>query len=83
MVRWTQTRKQEADSRGWGIFAIDGDQSRLAIQRLDESDLFESDEAALAHVKQTATGGDSTCQLALEIVGIQWDTTPPAARFNR
>ena len=75
MVRWTQTRKQEADSRGWGIFAIDGDQSRLAIQRLDESGLFESDEAALAHVKQTATGGDATCQLALEIVGIQWDTT--------
>jgi hypothetical protein len=67
MNRWTDTEKAIAQAQGWDVFAIDGDQSRLAIQRIDELAIFESDDDAVNFVVEKANDGDRTCQVALEI----------------
>lgn len=61
----TRVHIQQASLEGWGLFstgtATDG-HTPLEIQRDDEAEIFESDEAAYAHVvAQAATG--SECHL--------------------
>jgi len=68
MNRWTRTQKLEAESQGWLLVAIDGDQNRLAVQKYDEADIFDSDDAALTFVKEQAGRGNTTAQLALEMI---------------
>ncbi len=49
-VQWTDTDQKKAFRQGWGIF--DDDTRGQEIQRLDQSDRFESDGAAEAYVCQ-------------------------------
>jgi hypothetical protein len=66
--RWTRTQKLEAERQGWLLVAIDGDQNRLTIQKYDEADIFESDDAALTFVKEQAGRGNTTARQALEMI---------------
>jgi hypothetical protein len=67
-VVWTKAHEEEAHNAGWGLFAVDGDPSRMEIQRLDELDYFEDDDHARRFVEEGASQGDLTCRLALLIV---------------
>ncbi|MFA5152741.1 MAG: hypothetical protein WC554_09295 [Clostridia bacterium] len=68
MNRWTKPQYEYAKNQGWNIFAIDGDQDNLKIQKIDEQNIFDSDEDALNFVKTKANLGDMFCLAALEIV---------------
>lgn len=48
---WTDKHQEEALKADWGVFAVDGDVNRLEIQRLDETEVFESDAEALEFIK--------------------------------
>lgn len=72
MNRWTKTQKDNAYTQGWGIFAIDGNQNNLQIQRIDETEVFDSDEAALNFVIEQAKSGNTDCKYALEIVHVNY-----------
>jgi hypothetical protein len=75
--KWTDAHSEEADYQGWNLFAIDGNQSKLEIQKVDELEVFESDSDALEFVRAWANATDSdidpfaieTCKLALELSG--------------
>lgn len=64
---WTEEHRQHASAQGWGVFAIDGDEDMLEIQRLDEADIFDSDEDAYAFVIDMARKDDQVALLALQL----------------
>ena len=68
MNRWTTTEKQYSKKQGWGIFAIDGNQDCLAIQRDDEENIFESDLDATNFVIEKAKEGDVVCKIAAKMI---------------
>lgn len=70
MNRWTKSQKDEATAQGWNVFAIDGNQANLAIQRDDEAEIFQSDNEALQFVIVQAKSGNMTCKTALDLVGM-------------
>lgn len=65
---WDADKSDQARAQGWDIFEIDGDAGRPAIQRLDETMVFASDDDAMTFVKRRALDGDYLAQTALEIV---------------
>ncbi len=74
--KWTDEHSTEANYQGWNLFAIGGNPTRLEIQRVDELEVFESDEDALSFVRAWAnmkgsfsTFAIETCNLALELSG--------------
>lgn len=67
---WTDACQQQAFDQGWGIFAVDGNEDDLEIQRLDETMVFDSDGDAFEYVLSLARNGDPIAILALEL-------TPP------
>jgi hypothetical protein len=68
MNRWTKTQKEYAKKQGWGIFAIDGDQNCLAIQKDDEEDIFNSNAEAINFVIKNAELGDMVCKDATKMI---------------
>ncbi|HEP6430584.1 TPA: hypothetical protein VDB83_004907 [Burkholderia cenocepacia] len=63
---WTSEDCAIADKQGWNLFDVDGS-GYLEIQRDDEAQVFESDDDALAYVREQAQGG---CPVALKAMGI-------------
>lgn len=52
---WTEADQQQAFDEGWGVFDIDST-GYLEIQRLDEAEIFSSDEEARSYVyNETST----------------------------
>lgn len=53
---WTDADSRAAAAEGWDVFAVSGmvDRNHLAIQRLDETGRFGSDEEAIWHVYNEA-----------------------------
>lgn len=70
MNRWTKNQKEHAKNQGWGIFAIDGNQDNLVIQKDDEMNMFESDQEALEFVIGKAKEKDFVCALALDMTHV-------------
>lgn len=64
--RWTTEHSKRAVSQGWNMFDYD-QTGALQIQRLDEADVFTSDDEALSYAKGRAERGDETAKLALEL----------------
>ena len=79
MTKWTKDMDKAAWAHGWGIFDLDH-RGKLVIQRLDSMGMFDSDEEALAYVKEQAAKGGKLCQVALEIVG---ETYEPTSEGNK
>jgi hypothetical protein len=65
--QWTFEQQEAANEQGRGMFAIDGDKSRLEIQKLDEGGKFESDADAIDFVATRAKAGDELCLHALQL----------------
>lgn len=57
-----------ATAEGWGIFAVDGDDTELQLQRLDESDTFRSDDEAWEFVITKAVSGSGLHQRAIAYI---------------
>jgi len=55
---WNDQCQAQALAQGWGIFAIDGHQDNLAIQRNDESMLLKDDLTAIMRVMENALEED-------------------------
>ena len=55
-----------AHSDGWGMFNLN-DPLRCGIERLDESGIFDGDQAALLHVAERAINGDMFASHTLTI----------------
>lgn len=77
MVKWTEKHSIEARKQGWDLFSIDGNPSRLQIQKDDESGIFKTDSEAIDFVKGLSTYNTrliknnffiKTCKLALKLV---------------
>lgn len=66
VVEWTDDDNAAAMKRGWSIFHG----SRFEICRVDETDILESDDAALRLVVQGALRGDVLCIKAILSCGI-------------
>jgi regulatory protein YycI of two-component signal transduction system YycFG len=47
---WRELEQSRAIEEGWGLFAVDGSEGCVAIQKIDEDGVFASDEHAVAHV---------------------------------
>lgn len=59
----------QAADEGWGVFECDGsDNGPWQIQRDDEAELFEDDDAVWLHVLQRAKAGSDYHQAALGFV---------------
>ncbi len=54
-----------ATTEGWDIFAVDGDESDLQLQRVDEQNIFPSDDAAWEFVIAKAVSGSTFHQHAV------------------
>jgi hypothetical protein len=75
--RWTKQHSEEANYQGWNVFAVEGNRHNLEIQRVDELEVFDSDQDALDFVRAWAKASPElidafaieTCKLALEITG--------------
>lgn len=71
--RWPAEYQAVACSEGWGLFTTDGAATEtyrnhvLLINRDDEAERFESDEAALQHVVERAKKGSAVHRRALEL----------------
>ncbi|ABO60221.1 hypothetical protein Bcep1808_7344 (plasmid) [Burkholderia vietnamiensis G4] len=63
---WTSEDCAIADVQGWNIFDVDGT-GYLEIQKDDEAQVFESDDDAVAYVRERAQGG---CPVALKAMKI-------------
>jgi hypothetical protein len=50
---WTDTNSEAASAEGWDIFDVDG-RGYFEIQKIDEVELFDSDEAAVNFVRMQA-----------------------------
>ncbi len=62
---WSREDDAEAEKEGWNLFSVDD--GRLEIQRIDEYDVFETDDAALAFIRERAAGGSALHQKALDL----------------
>jgi hypothetical protein len=51
-LRWSDSFDKKAKSEGWSLFTTDG--TRCEILRLDESDIFDSDDEAVYFAYQAA-----------------------------
>lgn len=54
---FTTEQENQMFSEGWGVFEVDTAGDDLQIQKLDESDVFESDQQAWAFVIEQAKQG--------------------------
>jgi hypothetical protein len=64
---WTDTDSHAASADGWDIFDVDG-RGYFEIQKIDEVELFDSDEEALNFVRmQAADSASAVYQAALTI----------------
>lgn len=54
---FTTEQENQMFSEGWGVFEVDTDKSNLQIQKLDESDVFGSDQQAWAFVVEQVQKG--------------------------
>jgi hypothetical protein len=61
---WTVGDANKADAEGWSLFDAGG---RFEIERDDETEIFDSDEAAVAHVERRAAEGSTLHAKALLI----------------
>lgn len=88
---FTTEQENQMFSEGWGVFEVDTDQDDLQIQKLDESDVFESDQQAWAFVIEQAKQGSvlhrhilahfkANCpsEYALYTSGVELDLSTPA-----
>lgn len=57
----------DRDSEGWGLFTVFGQHDLQEIQRLDEEEVFGSDEEALEFVQQRAAKGIERYALSLQV----------------
>jgi hypothetical protein len=64
---------------GWGVFEIDGDNTRRAIQKLDTSEVFATDAQAIAHVKARMHEGSELHRLAWAWVAVSPEPRRPIA----
>jgi hypothetical protein len=68
---WNRNLDHTAWMQGWGLFTIAP--GKYEIQCIDILEKFDSDDEALAFVKDQAAKGDTACQIALEIVGESYE----------
>ena len=64
MRKWTRRDAARAQRQGWDVFDYDGT-GLLEINKLDESDRFDDDDAALRHVIEQASRGSIIARIAL------------------
>ncbi|CAM3840427.1 hypothetical protein VRRI112168_02700 [Vreelandella rituensis] len=68
---WTSCHQQAALQEGWGMFTTDGAVAEpwkndlLLINRVDEREVFATDQQAMMHVIKMATAGSELHQRAL------------------
>lgn len=56
--RWDPTRDEpQAMAEGWCVFDVDREYAALEIQKVDEMEKWDSDDAALGHVFESAMKG--------------------------
>jgi len=56
--KWDPARDEpQAMSEGWCVFAVDREHAALEIQKVDEQEVWSSDDAALGHVFENAMKG--------------------------
>lgn len=67
---WSYEDQQRALREGWGVFdgMFDGVFNGVEIQRYDEAELFENDDAAIEHVESEACNGSNFHARALMFV---------------
>ena len=66
-MEWTDAHSVAATNEGWDIFDVNGS-GYLEIQRVDELDVFDSDEEAVRFVRHNANAGsDERYLIALTI----------------
>lgn len=67
----TARESEQACAEGWGLFEVFGSARRpdgsLEIEKDDEADIFESDEAAVAFVRAQAEKGSALHRYALKL----------------
>lgn len=65
---WTAALEQGAMAAGWNLWLVDRDGlTRYEFQRLDQSPIFRTDDAALAYVLQNGNI-DATAKAAISIL---------------
>lgn len=69
IMEWTQDHHRHANRQGWNVFIVSYEPAVCKIQKIDEMDVFESDDEAIKFVVKSAASGDPVCQAALQIAG--------------
>lgn len=69
MIEWTDKDIEASMAQGWIVTtAYTSDYTGVQIERLDETEVFGDDYAAVAYVANQAMRGDALCQKALDYV---------------
>lgn len=63
---WTREDSAAARLQGWDIFEAHGHKVEIQLQRLDESETFQSDVAAASYVQMMANSGDALAIRAIK-----------------
>jgi len=75
MRKWTRQDAARAQRQGWDAFDYDGT-GLIEINKLDESDRFADDDAALRFVIVQASKGNITARIALrDHIRDAWELT--------
>ncbi len=69
---WTKADSRNARIGGWDIFYIDGDEAKPEVERVDELDVLDNDDAAIAIVERKASEGSALHEKALRLER-SWD----------
>ena len=75
---WSAYENDIATKQGWSLFALEGDQSKLQIQRIDDpldgsEPIFDGDDAAVEFITQQAKAGINIARRAMYLSGLAWD----------
>jgi hypothetical protein len=66
-IEWSDANSAAASLEGWDVFDVDG-RGYFEIQKVDDLNVFESDEDAVEHVRRkAATSSEEYYRVALEI----------------
>lgn len=73
LSRWYEEHDAAAHEDGWSLFTTDhdpwdGEHEAVEIQRVDDADRFDDDDAAALHVHAAAARGDAAAGTALEVL---------------